>query len=200
MERLEQDLRQGFERQVASPPPLPHLADAVIRRGKRVRRLQVASAVAAVVAVLALAAPVVTGVRDQALQLPAAPPHLSGPPRVPLVTHGIDEITEIIDWRNGKKRLWLEGEGVQPLAAVPAGVLYRGSEGLLLLEPERTRLDVGLARDPFVSVPPEQPIAVPSRDAIAVSAAGERVTLVVGEGRKRQLQEIDVASGAFCAP
>lgn len=184
MSRLEQDLREEFARQVAAPPPLPHLADAVLRRGKRARSYRAvaaAGATAVVVAFALSASSMLPSLVDPEPDIASAA--LDGPPQVPLYV-GQEGVAEVLDWPGGTQRSRPLGEPVQPVAQVPAGllvVLVDAQPALGLLgrdDDEPRRLVDGLAAE-----------------SVAVSDDGQRAAVVVTADVGRRLQEVELPSG-----
>jgi len=183
MDRVEADLRDELARRVAAAPPLPHLADSAMRRGRRARRRRRSTAVVACAAVVGLAlsvARVLPGLPDRAPDVAAVP--LEGPPRVPLVVG--PGAAEILDWPGGELRSRPVAEGVVPVAQVPAGllvVLGGATPGLGLLGPDDD--------EPRTVVP-----GLAGQD-VAVSDDGRRATVVVAAASGRRLQEVELSSG-----
>lgn len=183
MSMLEQDLRDELARRLAAAPPLPHLTDTALRRGRAARRRRRALLAAAGASVVALglgATSLVPSLPDLRRDVAAAA--LEGPPRVPMYL-GQGKAT-LLDWPGGAERARSLDDGVLPVAQVPAGLLVvmgGPAPALGLLEASGAE--------------PRALVAGLVGHSVAVSDDGQRATVVVLLGRGHRLQEVELPSG-----
>jgi hypothetical protein len=177
MERMEQELRASLARVVESPPTVPVLSENIIQRGRRVRRRRLAVAGAAVAAVVVAAGLFLIPTRH-----PVAEPARLTPRGAPTVamTYGKSPSSAVVVWP-GPERHVVSMAGTTPLATVPGGLLRVSGRDLELVPENSVRRTL---------------VTQLNSERVAVSADGRRVVVVTftGGGR-RQLQEVDVASG-----
>lgn len=182
MDRLEEQLRDELTRRVAAPPYVPHLAETIVRRGRRVRQRRALTAAGAAVAVVAVAlagTSVLPSPSDRGERYAAEP--LEGPPRVPIF---LAQDGELVEWFDGEQR----SHGLRdmtPVAKLPDGILVVGGPGgqlgLAVLADDRSQ--------------PSPVLAELSHSAVAVSDDGDRVVVVTSDGPGRQLKELELPSG-----